>query len=408
MSDAFYAIEQLATTPETVFADAVGANTDYLTLTGSFPGVSDIRLSWTAVAGVSTAASGQYTGLDNVSHRLVLSGLIENVIGSAGADFIQGNEVGNVLYGIGFGAVATLGDTIWGGGGNDIIFGGSVANGAQGGNFQGDDGADEIYGSAGADTINGGADVDFIMGGRGADILAGGGSLHDKLGYATSNGAVTINITFGSTTTGHGGDAEGDQITGFTDVSGSLFADIIRDTVDGSVAFGGNDNSFSGYDGDDRLVLGGGNDVGSGDNGNDTVLGGAGKDTLAGGLGFDDLSGGLGADLLQGGALADTFRFASAADSTAAAKGRDTIADFHALDADQINLHAIDANTTRHGNQDFTFVDTAAFSGAKGELRLVVEGLNLIIKADLNGDRQADFAILVLNTTALIAGDFVL
>ena len=61
-----------------------------------------------------------------------------------------------------------------------------------------------------------------------------------------SHVGVTVRITYGSATIGKGGDASGDLIGGFTDVIGSAHNDRITDTVSGTVAYGGNDNTFDG------------------------------------------------------------------------------------------------------------------------------------------------------------------
>jgi Ca2+-binding RTX toxin-like protein len=77
----------------------------------------------------------------------------------------------------------------------------------------------------------------------------------------------------------HGGDAQGDTLTGIENLYGS--------------------------------------------NHNDVLTGNAGANTLSGGAGDDILTGGLGADVLKGGAGNDTFVYTAIADSTVAASGKD-------------------------------------------------------------------------------------
>jgi serralysin len=92
---------------------------------------------------------------------------------------------------------------------------------------------------------------------------------------------------------------------------------------------------FGGTDADVMFGLGG----------NDTLVGYEGNDTLIGGLGTDDLVGGLGSD---------TFVFNKKGE---APKGlaHDSITDFSGFgnEGDLINVHAMDANTHKHGNPGF-------------------------------------------------------
>jgi len=153
----------------------------------------------------------------------------------------------------------------------------------------------------------------------------------------------------------------------------------------------GNDTVSSGA-GDDTLNGGNGNDRLLGVAGNDLLLGGAGRDTLGGGDGNDSLTGGSGRDLLTGGVGADHFIFKGLEDSTANTQ-RDHIVDF-AQGTDLIDVSGIDGKAGVSGNQAFHFI-TGAFTGAKGELHAVTAGANSIVRGDVDGDKQADFNILV-------------
>ncbi len=295
-------------------------------------------------------------------------------------------------------------DSIFGFDGNDTIYGGAGEDSIGGAN-----GDDLLFGDDGADTISGGEGRDTVIGGAGADVLSGGGDAHDLVSYSGSTLGVTIAITYGTATTGHGGHAEGDSITGFADVAGSSRGDVIYDTVKGTIAFGYNDNVFYGGFGNDKLYLGGGNDTGHGGNDADLILGEQGNDLLMGEQGTDTLRGGVGADVLFGGTEADTFQFTSHLESTVAAPGRDSIRDFSAAEGDHIDLSLIDAKTHTAGNDAFTFIGDAAFvAGVDGQLRAVAYGGGWLVTGDLNGDRIADFGIYVVSSTALTAGDFIL
>ena len=73
-----------------------------------------------------------------------------------------------------------------------------------------------------------------------------------------------------------------------------------------------------------------------------------------------------------------------------------------ASDLDRIDLARIDANELRAGNQAFSFVGAAAFSGRAGELAF----RNGLLRADDDGD--ADLAIALSGLARLAAGDVLL
>lgn len=408
MANDIYEIDLLATGTATITLTDDGTGSDWLVMTGFYTSATDIRLGWTRPSGTSTSASGYYftpSTSGNIGHRLVVNGLIENVRGSNGADDIQGNEVGNILYGDALSGGPGGNDTISAGEGNDSIYAGSGTD-----TVDGDSGNDVIFGGQGADTVNGAGGIDTLQGGLGADVMYGGADAGDTVSYTASASAVRVTITHGSATTGLGGDAAGDTIGGFTNVIGSGHNDILSDSVKTTIAFGYNDNWFFGGAGNDRLALGGGNDLGSGGTGNDTVLGEVGNDTLKGDDGRDRVIGGLGADRLYGGAEADTFVYLALSDSTVAATGRDIIYDFRRPEHDRIDLSAIDADSDLDGNQTFAFVAGGPFAnGVAGQVRTVIGTAGTTVFADVNGDRVADFSILLSGIFMnLLAEDFIL
>ncbi|WP_018237118.1 M10 family metallopeptidase C-terminal domain-containing protein [Ensifer sp. BR816] len=167
-------------------------------------------------------------------------------------------------------------------------------------------------------------------------------------------------------------------------------------------------NKLWGNSGNDTLSGETGNDLLYGGTGNDRLYGGNGNDALYGESSNDLLYGGGGADKLTGGSGSDTFQFKALTESNVASTGRDTIYDFLASESDRIDLSAIDANTTVTGDQAFTFVGTAAFSGKKGELRYDRASSDTYIYGDVNGDKKADFAIHLDDAVTLQKGYFVL
>lgn len=106
---------------------------------------------------------------------------------------------------------------------------------------------------------------------------------------------------------------------------------------------------------------------------------------LNGNGGNDVLDGAQGDDIYTGGAGADEFRVGEIG-------GNDKILDF-TTGVDKIRLVDIDANTGVAGNQAFTFIGNAAFSGVAGQLRTYTSGGDNFLAGDVNGDGIADFTI---------------
>ncbi len=153
-----------------------------------------------------------------------------------------------------------------------------------------------------------------------------------------------------------------------------------------------------------------GNDILYGEGRHDQFAGSAGDDRLCGGAGDDRLRGDAGRDWLEGGAGADRFIYSRLSDSRPQDAARDTIADFRSSQGDRIDLSAIDADTTKAGNQVFSFIGARAFtiSGGPGQLRAEVTSDGTYVVADVNGDRAPDFAIRLDDPVTLGATDFVL
>ncbi len=136
-----------------------------------------------------------------------------------------------------------------------------------------------------------------IIGGAGNDTLVAtfraeaidGGSGVDRVSYAGSTAAVSVNLASGS---GSGGFAQGDTLTNVEDVTGSAYGDTL-----------------TGNAGANMIDAGAGNDTVDGGDDADTLYGGDGDDVLLGGTGDDTLYGGAGADRLDGGSGADTVSY---------------------------------------------------------------------------------------------------
>ncbi|WP_397418244.1 right-handed parallel beta-helix repeat-containing protein [Phenylobacterium sp.] len=287
-----------------------------------------------------------------------------------------------------------------------------------------------VTGTAGADklAVDGARDT-FVDGGGGNDIIYGGSYGHNTLSGGSGDDTYYVKNMFETVVEKAGEGAD----TVITSVDFGLGANIENLRMANGAYFGaGNElnnrisgsdaaNELHGLGGNDLIQAGGGNDLVSGGNGADTLAGGMGDDTLQGdaeadrlggdagsdslsaGLGADTLEGGAGADTLSGGAGSDVFLF-RAADLGAT----DRILDFSRSEGDKINLSPIDANTSLAGDQRFTFVGSNAFTKTAGELRAVVSNGNTTLMGDTNGDGLADFQLVMVGNGTMQAADFIL
>lgn len=192
----------------------------------------------------------------------------------------------------------------------------------------------------------------------------------------------------------------GNDIIAAAEGDDSVRAGAGHDTVTGGL---GRDVLWGGV-GDDRLDGEAGDDALRGEDGNDQLLGSLGADSLYGGRGADSLTGGSGRDQLAGGQddSRDVFVFASSTDSRVAS--RDVI---QGLDRgeDRIDLRGIDARAGSGPNDVFGYSGSSAQAHSVWWTR---EGSDVVVRGDVNGNRTADFAIVVADTSVLGSGDFLL
>lgn len=208
--------------------------------------------------------------------------------------------------------------------------------------FTGTSSSETITGTSEQDTINAGSGNDTVQGGKGADTLDGSSGT-DTLSYASDTTGVTINLT---TNSASGGDANGDTIANFENITGGTKNDTLTGNTGTNVLTGGKGaDALDGGAGTDtanystdttgvtvnlttgigsggdaegdtlaniEAVTGGTkNDTIIGNASNNTISGGTGDDTLKGEAGNDTLVGGKGADALDGGAGTDTISYSS-------------------------------------------------------------------------------------------------
>jgi Ca2+-binding RTX toxin-like protein len=322
----------------------------------------------------------------------VLEGLggDDYLYGLAGNDILNGNG-GNDLMAGGTGNdtyyVDSLGDVIWewGGEGIDTVYASvdnyTLASGLENlfltdsaysgtGNEQdnyivGTAANNALYGLAGNDTLDGGAGIDVMAGGIGGDTY-----LVDDLGDVVWEW-----------------DGQGiDTVVARIDYDNAMYllpTNVEHLQMAGAAAFGGYGNEL------DNIMVG--NEAAN------ALHGGIGNDTLLGQGGRDILAGDAGADTLYGGTGPDQFEFFWVGDSGPLGSGStDIIADFSAAEGDMIELSGMDANSNVAGDQAFTFIGNAGFSGAPGEINYTYSGGNTIIQLQTDSDPDVDGAIIVM------------
>lgn len=425
-----------------IVGDVVGSATTTLTL-ADFPA---LFLSGTGGNDSYYGANRNDTLAGNGGNdTLVGNGGDDTINGGAGADAMNGGD-GNDSF-----TVDNAGDTVVGGTGTDLVnastasfelgadvenlaftgagafngFGNALANVITGGTgndgLKGRDGNDTLNGGGGNDRLSGGTGNDTMNGGDGDDIL-----IVDAAGDIASGGAGTDTIEFQAAVNFFAGaDVEifdtrwagGEVNLAMNDLANVFGGGAGVDNVQG---FGGNDtivlgggddfalgglgnDRIDGQGGNDTLVGNDGNDVVEGGDGNDVVEGSGGDDTVFGGVGDDIVIGGAGSDFLFGGAGADSFAF-YAGDAPVAGE-TDRIFDFDRAAGDRIDLNPIDA-VAGGGDDAFTFIGTAAFTGVAGQLRYQVVGNAAFVSGDTNGDGVADFLIRVDGLASMSASDF--
>ncbi len=343
------------------------------------------------VENLTLTGSANINGTGNELNNVILGNTGNNVLtGGAGDDILDGKEgadrmvggAGNDTY-----SVENTGDVVVelaGEGTADTVktnllnytLAANIENliltGTGNVNGTGNELNNVITGNGLDNTLLGGKGDDILNGGNGNDILDGGTGF-DRM----NGGAGNDTYYYGS------GDSIIEPENGGIDlvisnvVSMTLGYTLENITLGGAAAMNANGNGLN------NVMIGNANaNILQGGDGNDTIDGGAGNDTLNGGKGADILTGGLGNDI---------FVYRALADSTVAAPDR--ITDLGA--GDILDLHLIDADVHHGGDQAFHQV--AAFTGHEAEMTLIYDaGTNTTtLSVDANGDKKADFIILI-------------
>lgn len=256
-------------------------------------------------------------------------------------------------------------------------------------------GADEPFvtlsGTEGADTITGGASAEFILGRGGNDRLVGND------GNDTLDGGAGADSIYG----GAGNDivfySAQDRVQ-----NGGLGIDTLVVASGATINLGASDQ----VSGDSGTASGFENIDGSGATAALVLTGSTAANWLEGGSGNDRITGSRGADVLTGSGGGDRFVFSSLADSRAGEALADRITDFQ-TGVDKLDLTGVDA-ISGGANNAFRWIGSADFAvtGSAGQLRY--DAMTGLLEGDVNGDRVADFQIIMESGLSLTAADILL
>lgn len=254
--------------------------------------------------------------------------LIENLVGSAHDDTLEGDSGDNLIIG-GAGADTLIGDdgfdTLDYRASAQAVFVNLAQSRASGGEAEGDviSGFEAVIGTSRSDRLHGGNGDQTIEGGYGNDQMHGGAGV-DTLSFEHTNVELVIDLTLGFAT-----GAGNDTISGFENIIAAGMSDILIGT--------NGDNVLEGMGGGDDLQGGGGFDTASYERSSagvtvnletgaasgghaqgdvldsiEALIGSAHDDVLTGSTGDDRIEGGLGDDLMDGGDGIDTLSYAGA------------------------------------------------------------------------------------------------
>ncbi len=270
--------------------------------------------------------------------------------------FLSGNDGYFVVLGRDMSDPSERGITIWQN---------AAALDSDGTTLRGTRRADDLSGTAGGDRLFGGRRGDTLLGLEGDDTLIGGAGKDVLAGGIGTDTAL---------------------YRGADDLTIDLSHTRFQSTGQGRDRFISVENVIAGR-GDDSLT---------GSDQNNTLKGGAGADTITGGGGQDRLYAG------RDNAV-DTFVFADTDESGPRPRQRDKIYQFDRGE-DLIDLTAIDGNTNRAGTQALSWSDSAAAYSVWAE----DTGRHMLLRADVTGDGQADFSVLVTRINGLTEDDLLL
>jgi Ca2+-binding RTX toxin-like protein len=319
---------------------------------------------------------------------------IENLTGAPGQDVLVGNSGSNVLRGLGGE------DNLIGGGGADVMYGGTESD-----HYYVDNAGDVIREYVGEGTfdvvwtntsytLTAGAEIEqfnvedhnsttamslvgnefnnIINGNNGDNFISGGAGADDMSGWKGNDTYVVDNP---GDTLFENGDVHStpeNESEGFDTVLTFVSFDVgLYNEIEVLQAIGTANVNLTGSL-DDNLLIG--NDA------TNVLDGSYGKDTLTGGGGID-------AFLWKSIDEIGHFNF-----------DPDIVTDFSIAQGDVLHFTNIDANANVAGNQDFTFIGNAAFTGA-GQINWFTDGANTFIQLNTDADLTVDGVIQLNGVT---------
>ncbi len=324
---------------------------------------------------------------------------IENLTGAAGQDVLVGNGGSNILRGL------AGQDNLIGGGGADTMYGGADNDA-----YYVDNAGDIVWEYAGEGT------GDFVIASASYALTAG--SEIEQLQVDSSVGTAPINLTgneFNNFIFGSSGDNVINGGGGADYMSGgkgndTYFVDNVGDTLfENGDIHSTPENESEGFD----TVLTSVNfNVGlyseievlqAIGTANVSLTGSLDNNRIIGNDGINVIDGSYGKDTMTGGGGGDAFLWSSINEIGLFNFDPDIITDFNTAQ-DVLHFTNIDANETVAGNQDFTFIGTAAFT-APGQINWFTNGTDTFIQLNTNADPTVD-GIIQLN--GVQSGDAVL
>ena len=326
---------------------------------------------------------------------------IENLTGAAGQDVLVGNGESNILRGL------AGQDNLIGGGGADIMYGGADNDA-----YYVDNAGDIVWEYAGEGT------GDYVIASASYALTAG--SEIEQLQVDSSVGTAAINLTgneFNNFIFGSSGDNVINGGGGADYMSGGKGNDTyIVDNAGDSLFENGDihstpENESEGFDTvltsvsfnvglySEIEVL---QAIGSA---NVNLTGSLDNNRIIGNSATNIIDGSYGKDTLTGGGALDVFIWSNVNEIGLFNFDPDIVTDLNRAEGDLLHFTLIDANETVAGNQDFTFIDQAAFT-APGQINWFTNGTDTFIQLNTNADPTVDGIIQVLGVHTVDASWF--
>ena len=215
---------------------------------------------------------------------------------------------------------------------------------------------ENVIGTDEDDMLTGDAMPNEIEGGDGGDVLVGGDGGGDTVSYATSDRRVRVDLGDGTAeadgSSNSGGHATGDTISGFENIKGTAYGDVL--TARSMIRM-----MYSGYNGIQGSTLWG---LG----GDDTLVGSAGNDTLEGGAGADEVDGGKSGDDDAMNTEMNTLSYAGSDAGVTVDLARSTASGGHAQGDEIETYEFLDDMGTADDDDDDEEIDVATFVNVTG------------------------------------------